>query len=238
MNVASANSLHRLTNYLHCVRDKLNCFYCSADLTDLAGIYLPLLHQATACCRRPVVIAVVRSKNDSSYQFHPLVSKRASNSGAFQGGYWPTPNEHSAVESALPLVSHILEPLLVRCCHLPDDMQPEVAMDAYLQLVELPYTTSRGINMVTCAKLGDKTPDDEINDFDEVPDLSMYLPPRGNTPSGAAMSSDRTLCTNPGCKYYGLAEYDGRCSVCFRDYRVPRIIDEYDIALSGSLTYC
>ena len=123
----------------------------SADVTDddVCGIYVPVLHSPTVCCRSPLVVVQVAD------QFVPLVP-RAGSSRHDAGGL--------QTELGVPLWrADADEPLVVRC--LLGSESAELALTTYLRVVELPYTSATSTGLYPVAKYDVIAPD--INVLDE-----------------------------------------------------------------------
>jgi hypothetical protein len=160
--------------------------------TDLQGVYLPILHNVKECCRHPVVIAISWNSDSGCDLFQPLVCRRDFNQSS------------SRTVLAIPMVNYDVSPLPVRCFLESDRLSPDCACGTYLQLDELPYTTERSANVIPCALLGDRQPV-QVNIRDVVMTHGTeYVP---------AVNDKR--CSNVGCKFYGLREYNGMCHICY-----------------------
>jgi len=120
----------------------------TSDVTDdLCGIYLPVLHAPTVCCRSPLVVVHV------ARQFVPLLPRAGSrrDSGGLQ------------TEPGVPLWrADADEPLVVRC--LLSSESAELALTTYLRVVELPYTSSTSTGLFPVAKYDVIAPDMNVLD--------------------------------------------------------------------------
>ena len=119
---------------------------------DLCGIYLPVLHAPTVCCRSPLVVVHV------GRQFVPLLPRAGSrqDSGGLQ------------TEPGVPLWrADADEPLIVRC--LLSTESAELALTTYLRVVELPYTSATSTGLYPVAKYDVIAPDINILDGFLIP---------------------------------------------------------------------
>ena len=107
----------------------------SVVVDRLAGIYLPLLHPLSSCCRYPVVVCLERQTGS----FQPLVTTRP-----------PPVSPDNSTEMVIPLCSSDLEPLEVRC--LLDSEKPGSLLEMYLRVTEVPCTRADGIVLVPAAR--------------------------------------------------------------------------------------
>ena len=147
----------------------------TADVTDdvhsVCGLYLPLLHSATACCRSPLVVVHV------DRQFVPLVPRAGA--GHDGGGL--------QLERGVPLWrADAEEPLMVRC--LLDTESAELALTTYLRVVELPYTSATSTGLFPVAKYDVIAPD--INILDE------YLQAAASTEPALSPVGDKHVYCN------------------------------------------
>ncbi|XP_013399776.1 LOW QUALITY PROTEIN: tumor necrosis factor alpha-induced protein 3-like [Lingula anatina] len=112
------------------------------------GIYLPLLWKPQDCEKSPIVLAF------DGYHFTPLAS--AENA----------PHEDAKALSSLhavPLVTHEYEPLTVHFLLQEEERKVYEIMQDYMKVIEVPYTTATGTNIVLSAKLQPKQLDDDAN---------------------------------------------------------------------------
>jgi len=120
------------------------------DADSVCGIYLPVLHAPTVCCRSPLVVVHVAKL------FVPLVARATT---AHDGG-----GLHR--EPAVPLWrADADEALVVRC--LLDTESAELALMTYLRVAELPHTSATSTGLYPVAKYDVVAPD--INIMDEFP---------------------------------------------------------------------
>jgi len=109
--------------------------------TDCTGVYLPVVHAQTDCCRSPLVVLHVAD------QFVPLVPRAG----------------HSPMEPAVPLWrADTDEPLAVRC--LLDSESPQLALTSYLHVVERTHTSATSVGLFPVAKYDVIAPDINIVD--------------------------------------------------------------------------
>jgi len=118
----------------------------------LSGVFLPVLHAPTVCCRSPLIVAHVAG------QFVPLVPRSAP--------------EHDRdgpclyTEPGVPLWrADANEALTVRCL-LGSSESAELALTTYLRVIELSHTSATNVNLFPVAKYDVITPD--INIVDEL----------------------------------------------------------------------
>jgi len=113
---------------------------------DLYGLYLPVLHSPTVCCRSPLVVVQV-----SEWRFVPLVPRAGR-------------RQDDLTQSGVPLWrADTDEPLLVRC--LLDTESAQLALTTYLRLVELPHTSTTSTALYPVAIYDVIAPD--VNILDE-----------------------------------------------------------------------
>jgi len=131
----------------------------SDDAGSVCGLYLPVLHAPTVCCRSPLVVVHVDD------QFIPLVPRAA-------------PRHHAGglqAEPGVPLWrADANEPLVVRC--LLASESAELAINTYLRVVELPHTSATSTGLYPVAKYDVIAPDINILDEFLVPAESALLP--------------------------------------------------------------
>lgn len=128
--------------------------------TDCTGVYLPVVHAPTHCCRSPLVVLHVAD------QFVPLVPRAG----------------HSPMEPAVPLWrADTDEPLAVRC--LLDSESPQLALTSYLDVVERTHTSATSVGLFPVAKYDVIAPDINIVDQCLAPDATQpyTLPVRSPT---------------------------------------------------------
>ena len=122
------------------------------DADRVSGVYLPALHAPTVCCRSPLVVVHVAG------QFVPLLPR----AGPEHDG------ARLQMEPGVPLWrADADEPLLVRC--LLDSESAELALNAYLRIVELPHTSATSTALYPVAKYDVIAPDINIMDEFLVP---------------------------------------------------------------------
>lgn len=126
--------------------------------------------------------------------FQPLVCRRDVNLSSYKTAL------------AVPVVDHDVSPLPVRCFLKSDRMTPYCACETYLQLDELPYTTERVVNLIPCALLGETQPDVQM-----ISPADVVMVP-GTLTENEPMFMEK--CTNVGCSFFGLQEYNGLCLIC------------------------
>lgn len=118
------------------------------DVDSVCGIYLPVLHAPSLCCRSPLVVLY------GSYQFVPLVPRAEPVHGS----------DGLHTELGVPLWrADADEPLVVRC--LLDTESAERSIATYLRVVDLPYTSATSTGLFPVAKYDVIAPD--INFLDE-----------------------------------------------------------------------
>lgn len=118
------------------------------DSHSLCGVYLPVLHAPSDCCRSPLVVVHV------GHQFVPLVPRAVGPASPVHAGGLQS-------ELGVPLWRvDAAEPLLVR--GLLDSESAERALTTYLRVVELPYTSATSTGLFPVAKYDVIAPDINI----------------------------------------------------------------------------
>jgi hypothetical protein len=118
---------------------------------SMCGIYLPLVHDASTCCRSPVTLLVTKER------VIPLVFASGSQTGLATGYGLQQAAELEHLEPAVPLVDGNMAPLPVRCLLSPAE-KVETVLPRYLHTTEMPFTTFFAVSQIPVARVDTKPP--------------------------------------------------------------------------------
>lgn len=166
---------------------------------NCGGIYLPLLLPPDDCVKTPIVLGF------ESNHLVPFI------------GTEDYLNQHVMAKDVVPLVNHNLEPLHIHFLSgAQEEQQAATLLMNYLNLIEVSCTTLDSTQLILSASLQYLPINpalDLMKEYCRVQPASTT-----STPAPVAASLVQTLCTTPGCKFYGAPECGGRCSQCLREY--------------------